>query len=320
METIYAWLDDLAVKYKGLITLLDVGKSYEGIPLKGIKLSHKANNTAVFVEGGIHAREWISPATATFILNQLLTSTEPNIKEIAGNWDWFFFPVINPDGYKNTFDGDRMWRKTRQPVGICRGTDLNRNWNSHWNQSGASPDPCRYDYAGSKVFSEPEALQLSQFIQNIAKSSLIQTYFSLHSFSQLLMFPYGSSSDKVSNYNDLKLIGEKAVAAIQRRHDTKFQTGSVYETIYPSSGASMDWAYSTLNIPITYTFELRGPPNSTDMFILPADQIRPTGWETLDAFVTILTEARKLGYYNITKIQAQQASASSRHIGLLFSI
>lgn len=133
LQTIHAWLDDLAVRYKNIVTIFDIGKSYEGLPLKGIKLSHKSNNTAVFIEGGIHAREWISPATTTFILNQLLTSTDKQVQDIAQNWDWFFFPVINPDGYTYTFEKDRMWRKTRQPVGLCRGTDLNRNWNAHWN-------------------------------------------------------------------------------------------------------------------------------------------------------------------------------------------
>lgn len=39
-------------------------------------------------------------------------------------------------GYKATFEKDRMWRKTRQPFGLCRGTDLNRNWNSAWNKTG----------------------------------------------------------------------------------------------------------------------------------------------------------------------------------------
>jgi len=60
----------------------------------------------------------------------------------------------------------------------------------------------------------------------------------------------------------------------------------------------MDWAYGKANIPIAYTFELRGAPDSTDMFILPADQIIPTGEETLDAFKVILQEARARGYFN----------------------
>lgn len=50
----------------------------------------------------MHAREWIGPATNTYILNQLLTSTDPSIQEIAKNYNWYIFPVANPDGYEYT--------------------------------------------------------------------------------------------------------------------------------------------------------------------------------------------------------------------------
>lgn len=309
LETIYAWFDKLATDYKDIVQIIDAGKSYENVTIKGIKLSHKNNNTGVFIEGGIHAREWISPATATFLLNQLLTSTDADIKNIAENHDWYFFPVINPDGYKYTFSSDRMWRKTRQPNGICRGTDLNRNWEVHWNETGSSPDPCAYDYAGTKAFSEPEAAVISKFLEENARKGRIQTYLSLHSYSQLLMFPHGAIKDKAPNYDDLKVIGTKAVEALKKRYNTNFTTGSVYETIYPSAGSSHDWVYSTLNIPISFTFELRGPSNSTDMFILPAEQIEPVGYETLDAIVALLGEARQRGYYNESMIPWNPNSA-----------
>ena len=50
----------------------------------------------------MHAREWIGVATSTFILNELLTSTDPNVMEIAANYNWYVFPVTNPDGYQYT--------------------------------------------------------------------------------------------------------------------------------------------------------------------------------------------------------------------------
>lgn len=50
----------------------------------------------------MHAREWIGVATSTYILNQLLTSTDASIKALAENYNFYVFPVANPDGYAYT--------------------------------------------------------------------------------------------------------------------------------------------------------------------------------------------------------------------------
>ena len=295
IDTIYAWLDKITVENPQTVTPIVLGNSYEGRPIKGVKLSKRLGNKSVFIEAGIHAREWISSATATFLLNQLIYSNDTAVIELSSSYDWFFVPIINPDGYAFSFDGDRMWRKTRKPNGLCRGADLNRNFNCLWNETGSSPDPCAFDYAGSSVNSEPEAVALSKFLQENRYKFSIETYIALHSYSQLLMFPHGHTNKKPENYNQLVAIGQAGVAALERRYGTKYQTGSIHEIIYPSSGGSMDFAYSSVKIPVAFTMELRGPPNSTDMFILPADQIAPVGWETLDAFVALFQESKKLG-------------------------
>lgn len=36
------------------------------------------------------------------MLNQFLTSTDPDIRQIAESNDWYIFPVVNPDGYEYT--------------------------------------------------------------------------------------------------------------------------------------------------------------------------------------------------------------------------
>lgn len=284
--------------YPDRVQSIDLGRSFEGRSIKGVKLSSGTGRSAVFVEGGIHAREWISPSTATFVLNQLLTSVDPEVQDIAHSFDWYFLPVVNPDGYAFSFESDRMWRKTRKPNGVCVGTDLNRNFAFQWNSTGSSPDPCRYDFAGPSATSEPEAANVARFVTEHQNSSRLETYFALHSYGQVLVFPYGHTDDRVHAYANLKSIGQKGVDAIARRYGTEFaQSGSSYEVIYPSSGGSMDWAFAEGGLPLSFTFELRGPGDSEYMFILPADQITPVGWETLDAFVAMLKEGRRLGYY-----------------------
>uniref|UniRef100_A0A182KB79 Zinc carboxypeptidase A 1 n=1 Tax=Anopheles christyi TaxID=43041 RepID=A0A182KB79_9DIPT len=298
LETIYAWMDMLAERYPDAVSTLEVGQSYEGRPIKGVKLSRRPDNKAIVVEGGIHAREWISPATATFLLHELITSEEPTVRELGTAYDWYFFPIVNPDGYRFTFTGDRLWRKNRKPYGLCRGVDLNRNFDSNWGGVGSSDDPCSYDFSGSGAFSEPEAVAIANFVRENVGPARIRSYIALHSYSQLLMFPYGHTDERVPNYDHLQSITEKAIAALTAVSGTAYRGGSKYETIYPSSGGSIDWAYRAGGVPVSLTFELRGPPDSTDMFILPADQIRPVGQETLAAFVAIVQEAARLGYYD----------------------
>ncbi|KAH8310367.1 hypothetical protein KR044_000986, partial [Drosophila immigrans] len=296
LESIYAWLEKQAHDHPGVVTVLDLGSSTQGLPMKGVKIAFGAANlSSVFVESGIHAREWIAPATATYFIDQLLHSTDPAVQSLARSQNWLIFPTVNPDGYQYSFEGDRMWRKNRNLFGICRGVDLNRNFPFSWNSTGASGNPCHYDFSGPSAASEVETQRIVQFLEAHAQSERIRSFISLHSYSQLIMFPYGHSGERVENYADLKEIGQKAAQRIKEISGRVYKSGSIYETIYPSSGGSKDWAHSQLKIPITFTFELRGPPESEELFILSAKEIEPTAREAFAAVQIIVEEAAKRG-------------------------
>ncbi|GLG98821.1 Zinc carboxypeptidase A 1 [Gryllus bimaculatus] len=291
LNDIYNWLDSLEAQYPGVVSVVVGGTTYEGREIRGVKVSYKAGNPGVFVEGGIHAREWISPATVTYILNQLLTSQDPAIRDIAENYDWYIFPSFNPDGYEYTHTTYRLWRKTRsRSSSLCYGADPNRNWGFHWMDGGASSSACSETYAGSSAFSEIEARSLSQYISTIADK--LSVYLSFHSYSQYLLIPYGFSNAHISNYDTLMDIGKKAINSLSQRYGTKYVVGNIVDVIYVASGGSMDWVRGEYGTPITYTYELRD--TGRNGFVLPAEQIIPTGEETLDSVLTILQEARSV--------------------------
>jgi murein tripeptide amidase MpaA len=53
-----AWVQGLVAQYSSLATLQIVGQSYEGRTIQVVKVSGKPaqNKTAIFYDGGIHAR------------------------------------------------------------------------------------------------------------------------------------------------------------------------------------------------------------------------------------------------------------------------
>ncbi|XP_053960331.1 zinc carboxypeptidase A 1-like [Anastrepha ludens] len=300
LSSTYSWLVTLAKKHAANATLIEGGKSYEKRSILGIKISiqnGKKQKPGIFLEAGIHAREWIAPATATYIINELLTSTDEQIKELAENYDWYIFPHANPDGYVYTHSTDRMWRKTRQPYDTCFGADPNRNWNASWNSVGASSNPCSETFAGSAANSEIEVLSLSNYINSLKNK--IKLYISFHSFSQYLLYPYGNTSALPDNVKDYEQVYNATTKAIGNRYGTVYTGGNIYDAIYPAAGSSVDYAYVNAGIRMAFCFELRpnGAFNGNGME-LPAEQIKPTGEETLDGIVAMVNEVKSLGYFD----------------------
>ncbi|KAJ9590884.1 hypothetical protein L9F63_016089 [Diploptera punctata] len=292
LDVIYDWMKEIANTYPDIVELYEGGTTYEERTILGVKLSYKPNNPVVFIESGIHAREWVCPATTTCILNELLTSEDPDIRLIAENFDWHIFPIVNPDGYKYSFDYNRMWRKTRTPGDRCYGVDGNRNWDDRWlEEGGASSNECSETYAGTEPFSTVEYDTLAKTIT----SSDPTVYFCMHSYSQLLMIPFGHTLEVADNHDELMEIGTKAIASLAERYGTQYKVGPIYDVIYTATGGSMDWVKSYLKVPYTFEWELRD--TGYYGFLLPTNQILPTCLETLDSMKTILLEV----YNSISK-------------------
>ena len=94
------WFKILAKKYPRNIKIFCVGRTFKNRNILGVKLSFsRKSKPGIFLEGGAHGNEWISPATATYILGQFLTSNEGRIRNLAQRYDWYILPVANPDGY-----------------------------------------------------------------------------------------------------------------------------------------------------------------------------------------------------------------------------
>lgn len=58
----------------------------------------RKKNPIILVDAGIHAREWIAPAFALYLLRELIENKTH--EHMIKNVDWFIIPLLNPDGYE----------------------------------------------------------------------------------------------------------------------------------------------------------------------------------------------------------------------------
>jgi murein tripeptide amidase MpaA len=99
-EEVNQWMDSLIAQYPSSVSNINYGKSFENRDLRGIKVNiGGGDKKAVVFEATMHAREWISTATTTWMVNELLTSNDPEVQELARAYEWVILPVTNPDGY-----------------------------------------------------------------------------------------------------------------------------------------------------------------------------------------------------------------------------
>ncbi|XP_014783158.1 carboxypeptidase A2 isoform X2 [Octopus bimaculoides] len=203
------------------------GKSYEGRDLMAVKFYRNSCNPTIFVEAGIHAREWIASAVTFKIINTIArnSSQDEEMSKLLDLYNWVFVPLVNPDGYDFSRHENRYWRKNKRVVTKnCTGVDLNRNFDINWGTVDASDDPCSDIYCGKAPFSEPETQSLKTFIQ--ASWPLIG-YISLHAYAQLIICPYSYTKATPEDFEELmkpvgvQRIGSRKYLALNTRMPLK---------------------------------------------------------------------------------------------------
>lgn len=105
-----------AKKYSSCSSLKVLGKSYEKRPIYMMVVNPSGRNKGVWIDGGIHAREWLSPAVAMMTLHNLLERCRDRRDVSVSRLKWFVAPLVNPDGYVFSRTRDRLWRKNTRPT------------------------------------------------------------------------------------------------------------------------------------------------------------------------------------------------------------
>ena len=230
-------VDYLVEEYPQILSKKQLATTYEGRKIEVVIVREPGPVTkpVIWIDCGIHAREWVSPPTCMHAIEQLIfavNSVDPSEENLLALFDFYILPVANPDGYVYSWTKDRMWRKNRRPIAASEkqgvslwggwgqsnakcdyGVDPNRNFPINFHGEGASKNPCDDSYHGTQPFTEAE----SQAIRNGVKimheqygKGRVAAFVSIHAYSQFWMSPYGKLitffHDKSSYFDSLKIL------------------------------------------------------------------------------------------------------------------
>ncbi len=296
-------LDQMKALYPNLITTKANISSFltEGEPdnsttppiggngIKWVKISDNPNSSEsepqILYSALHHAREPVSLSQLIFYMWYLLENYDnnPEIQSIVDNTELYFVPVVNPDGYlyneKTNPDGGGFWRKNRKNE---HGVDNNRNYDYYingdpndniWGGEGTSTDINSDVYAGTGPFSEIENQAMKWFVEN---HNFVMA-FNNHSFSNLLLYPYGYTNGVPTPENDL-FMGISNELVSQNGFDNILSS-----ELYPAAGDSDDFMYGTVG---THNKIYAFTPEIGSSFWPPSNQIEGIAKEMMYLNIT----------------------------------
>lgn len=250
-EEFLGHIDYMSATWPDLITVKSpIGdfETHEDRPIYWLKISDNPNlgeedESEVLYTALHHAREPASLSVLIYYMYYLLENyeTDSAVAGLINNTEMYFVPMINPDGYnhnQNTNpDGGGMWRKNkRDNTGNLSqaGVDLNRNYGYEWGGLGASTNMSDETYRGPSAFSEPESQAIKYFCDNHE----FKFALNFHTYSNLLLFPFGFDYDQLTEDHDYFLGFTEEMVKYNG------YANIISTDLYPASGDSDDWMYA----------------------------------------------------------------------------
>ena len=241
-----------------LASVFSIGKSVQGKDIIALRLNSDAKGAEPSSKPGIvflathHAREHLSTETALKLARWLAENRgKPEVRGLLATRDIFIIPLVNPDGVEFDIETGRYrWQRKnlRKNTDGSVGVDLNRNYGYKWGGGGASTSPGDDTYRGPSAFSEPESRAVRDFVEAHPNLKILLSY---HTFSELILYPWGHTNDPISDGRALRAYQAMA----QKMAEMTGYTPEQSSDLYIASGDTTDWSWGAKKI-FSFTFEL----------------------------------------------------------------
>jgi len=270
----------LAAAHPDLAEWIDIGDSWEkatpggilGYDLMVLRLTNTTNGIPsadkprLWVMGGVHSRELVSPETAMRFGEYLLATydLDPDVTWLLDHHEVHLMLITNPDGRKHAETG-AWWRKNTNenycgPTSSDRGADLNRNFDFYWGCCGGSSGfECDTDYRGPSPASEPETQAVQDWITatfpdwrnddltSPAPDDATGIFIDVHSSGGDVLTAFGHQDPPAPN--------DTQILRLARKFSNFTGYYARLGSIYSVDGATKDWGYGRMGMP-AFTFEL----------------------------------------------------------------
>jgi carboxypeptidase T len=249
-EKIEASLKEFASQYPELTQLKSIGLSLQGRNIWAIKISlnpqvRDTKKPVLLFNSMHHAREVMTPEISMDIVDYLLTrySSDGQVQSWVNENEIWVIPMFNVDGNVRMWERDSMWRKNARDN---HGVDLNRNYPTNWNScNGSSGMRSSQTYRGPNPASEPETQAMMNFVSEIRPVFNI----SYHSYSELVLYPYGCRPNRTATAAVVESIGREMGRLLN------YKPGTPWELLYNADGGDIDWMYEEMQV-IPYVLEV----------------------------------------------------------------
>lgn len=286
IDETYADLSLLAANHPTLAQWVDIGDSYDkvtpggsgGYDLQALVLTNRNRSVPkakFLLLAAVHARELATAELAARFAEKLVAGYghDADITWLLDYNEIHIVALANPDGRMWAQQG-YLWRKNTDRPALCSfpnyGVDLNRNnrfrWNGCTGSGCSSSNPCSVVYRGGSPASEPETQALEAYItalfpdqrgpgiNDVAPANTTGLLISLHSYGQMVLYPWDWTTASAPNAVQLRTLGRKL------GYYNQYQVCHGAECLYLLDGSHDDFAYGELGIAV-YTIEL-----GTDFF------------------------------------------------------
>jgi hypothetical protein len=252
-DTLLLMMRDWATTYPSICQLESIGPTFQNNWIYGVKIASAAaaGKPECLELGIVHAREWGAVEATRYLADTLIRnySTDTSFQNFIDNHQLHVFMVTNVDGYKYDYPGQRNWRKNRQTFGSATGCDPNRDFNGScdgdrmgdWGSlvagSNTTHRPQDLVWFGARGAWGYEITAISDWF----KQHTVVACASMHTYSELVLWPYGNGALAPDSLY-LRALAT-AMASRMGKLGGGTYTPEQSNYLYPTNCGSDDWFY-----------------------------------------------------------------------------